>query len=233
MADGDGLLVGMLGDDAGIKGANRWVVAHGAESGHPQITADQVVAAPAHNVAFGAARIAVAIDAAGDFDGQHAEVSDEFAGRVEAVDVEDGGGQDGGGDGADAGDGIEMIGRGQSVIGRCQQIFQAFLACATIPQLADLIAHEFLDRGALERGDRSAGSFEQGGDVLMRQVRNLGELWFVFLGHSSANSLKLRDGDTPGPDGTAFPPSTHFLSLCSRCRMLLRAKKSRPAGTHM
>jgi hypothetical protein len=70
MANGDGFLVGVLGDDAGIEGAHGGVVLHGAEARHPQIAADQIVAAPAHDVALRSAWLAVAIDAAGRFDGK-------------------------------------------------------------------------------------------------------------------------------------------------------------------
>jgi hypothetical protein len=52
----------------------------------------------AHDPAAWAACLAVAIDAAADLDGQDAQVGHQFAGRREAVDVEDEGGEDGGGD---------------------------------------------------------------------------------------------------------------------------------------
>ena len=44
-----------------------------------------------------------------NFDGQDAEVSDQFAGGLEAIDVEDEGGEHGGGDIAEAGDGVEVV----------------------------------------------------------------------------------------------------------------------------
>jgi hypothetical protein len=46
VADGDGLLVGMPGNRAGIQGADGGVATDGAAGGHPQV--------PAHPVAAGA-----------------------------------------------------------------------------------------------------------------------------------------------------------------------------------
>ena len=88
VADGDGFVVGMLGDDARIEGADGGIETDGAQGRHPEIAAHEVVAALAHDVAPSGAGPAVAIDAGADFDGHDAEVGDEFAGRVEAVDVE-------------------------------------------------------------------------------------------------------------------------------------------------
>jgi transposase len=59
---GDGLLVGMLGDDARVQETNGGVARDGAQGGHPEIAAHQIVAAAAHDVAFGRAGVAVAID---------------------------------------------------------------------------------------------------------------------------------------------------------------------------
>ena len=49
VADGDARLVGVLGADALIKRPDGGVVLRGAEGGHPEIAADQVVAAPGHD----------------------------------------------------------------------------------------------------------------------------------------------------------------------------------------
>jgi hypothetical protein len=54
MADGDGFLVRMLGDDAGVQSSYSRIEAYGAHAGHPQVAADQVVALATHDVAFGA-----------------------------------------------------------------------------------------------------------------------------------------------------------------------------------
>src|SRR5262249_60674795 len=75
-----------------------------------------------------AAGVAAAVDAAGHRDRQRAEVGDELGGAGEALDVEDEGRQHGRRDGADAGDGGQVVGRRQGVVGVGQQLFQAFLA---------------------------------------------------------------------------------------------------------
>ena len=143
VADGDGFLVGMFGDDTCVEGAHGGVVAHGAEGGHPEVATHQVVATPGHDVAFGNARLAIAIDAGADLDGHDAEVGDELVGRLEAVDVANEGGEDGGGDCADAGNGVEMVWVGKLTIRVHQGFFQAQLACAHVAQLTHLVAHEF------------------------------------------------------------------------------------------
>ena len=117
VAEGDGLVTGVLGDDAAVQGAHRRVAAHRRQGGHPQVAAHQIVAAPAHDVATRPPRLAVASNAAGHLEGQHAEGGDEFVGTVEAVDVEEEGREHGGGDGADARDGVEVVGLGQRPIG--------------------------------------------------------------------------------------------------------------------
>ena len=45
------------------------IALHGRESGHPQVTAHQVIAAFAHDVTVRFARLSVAIDAAAHFHG--------------------------------------------------------------------------------------------------------------------------------------------------------------------
>src|SRR5205807_7869360 len=88
--------------------------------GHPQVAAHQVVAALTPDVAVGAPGLAVAIDAAGHLDGERAEGGDALVGGVEAVAVEDEGRPHGGGDGADARDGVEGRGPGPvPVAGGC------------------------------------------------------------------------------------------------------------------
>src|SRR5712664_1651632 len=109
MADRDGLLVGMLGNDALVQGPHRRVEANGRQAGHPEIAPYQVIAPWAHDVAARPAGLAVAIDAAADLEGQSAEVGDELVRRLEAVDVEDEGGEDGGRDVTDARDAIDLI----------------------------------------------------------------------------------------------------------------------------
>jgi hypothetical protein len=81
-----------------------------------------------------------AIAAGADLDGHRAKVGDEFRGRLEAVDIEDKGGEHRGGDGAIAGNRVEMVWFGQSVIGVGHGFFQAQLTCVGVAQLADLIA---------------------------------------------------------------------------------------------
>jgi hypothetical protein len=87
MADGDRPLLGMLGNHAQVERPGRRVTGHGAQGGHPQVAAHQVVAARRHDLAFRAARFAVAIGATRHFDRQRAEILDQLVGRLEAVDV--------------------------------------------------------------------------------------------------------------------------------------------------
>ena len=163
----------MLGDDARVKSADGGIETHGAEGGHPEIAAHEVVAASAHDVAFGGAGLAVAIDAGADFDRHGAEIGDELVGGVEAVDVENESGENGGGDFAEAGDGVEMVGLGESAIGVDQGIFQAQLTCPHVAQLADLVAHELGDGVVVERSDGGVRVFEKRVDVLVGQIGNL------------------------------------------------------------
>ena len=74
----------------------------------PQVAADQVVAFGRHVHRAGRQRIAVLIDARAVLLGKDAEIADEMIGRVEAVDVDDLGDEDGGGGLADAGDGDDL-----------------------------------------------------------------------------------------------------------------------------
>jgi len=195
--DGDGLVVGVLGDHATVEGAHGRVKAHGRQGGHPQVAAHQVVAAPAHDVAARPARLAVAIDAAAHLDGERAEVGDELAGGVEAVDVEDEGGEDGGGDGADARDGVEVIGLRQAAIGPNQQVFQAFLPGVAIAELSDLIAQQFLGGRPGQRGDRGACVSEQRGDVLVGEVGDGGEIVFGRGGEELGGGVAMDEFEDP------------------------------------
>src|SRR5262249_45198682 len=77
VADGDGLLLRMLGDQARVQRLDRRVTAAGAERGHPQVAADQVVAAPAHDEAAWGAGLTVPLDTTGHLDRQHTEVGDQ------------------------------------------------------------------------------------------------------------------------------------------------------------
>jgi hypothetical protein len=89
VADGDGFLVGMLGHHPGVQRPHGGVATDRRQGGHPQVAAHQVVAAPAHDKTAGGAGLAIALDAAGDLDGQRAEEGDQLAGAGEAVDVHD------------------------------------------------------------------------------------------------------------------------------------------------
>ena len=124
MADGDAGLVGVLGTDALIERADRGVVLGGAQGGHPQIAADQVVAALGHDHADGQARLAVAIDAAGGLHRKNTEKACQLGGQDKTVRIDDLGGEDRGGDRADAGDGVQVVGR-QLAIGFDQQFFES------------------------------------------------------------------------------------------------------------
>ncbi len=151
----------------------------------------------AHDVAARRAGLAVAINAAGHLDGQHAEVGDQFAGRLEAVDVEDEGGQHGRGDFADAGDGVEVVGPRQGAVGVNQQVFQAFLPGGGVTELADLVAQQLLDGRAVQGGDGGAGVLKQGGDVGVRQVRDIGEVGGRCLGEASGGGEAVDQVEDP------------------------------------
>ena len=127
VADGDGLVLGVLGDHPPIQRPHRRVDLHRRQRRHPQVAAHQVVAALAHHVTPDAARLAVAVDAAGHLDGQHPEVGHQLARSLETLDVQDERRQHRRGDGADAGDGVEVVGLGQGAIRRNQQPLQALL----------------------------------------------------------------------------------------------------------
>ena len=91
----------------------------------------------------GGAGLAIALDAAGDLDGQRAEEGDQLAGAGEAVDVHDEGREHGRGDVADAAEGVQVVGLRQRALGGNQQVFQAFLPRAGIAELAHLLADQF------------------------------------------------------------------------------------------
>ena len=80
VADGDAGLVRMLGADALIERPNGGVVPGSAEGGHPQVAADQVVAALGYDHADGQAGVAVPIDTAGGLDGKNTEVACKLGG---------------------------------------------------------------------------------------------------------------------------------------------------------
>jgi hypothetical protein len=50
------------------------------------------------------------------------------------------------------------------------------LPCGAIAQLPNVIAEQFLGDGANERADRAPSVFQQGGAMLLGQIRNRGEL---------------------------------------------------------
>ena len=130
-------------------------------------------------------------------DGQDAEVGDQLAGRLEAVDVEDEGGQHGGGDGADAGDGVEVVGLRQGAVGGNQQVFQAFLPGGGVAELADVVAHQFLDGRAGQGGDGASGVFEQRGDLGVGQIRDVGEVCWRCLGEARGGGEAVDEFEDP------------------------------------
>jgi len=67
---------------ARIKGANGGIVPHSGQRGHPQVRRTRSLPARLHDVAFGAARPAIAIDATGRFDGQDAEYLTSLPGSL-------------------------------------------------------------------------------------------------------------------------------------------------------
>ena len=197
VADGDGLLLRMLGDQARVQRLDRRVTAAGAERGHPQVAADQVVAAPAHDEAAWGAGLTVPLDTTGHLDRQHTEVGDQLAGHREAVAVEEEGGQHGRGDGAAAGNGVEVVGLRRGAIGRNQQGFQAFLACADVAELADLLANQRRGRGAVERGDRRAGQVEERGHVLVGERGDGSEVGGRGLGQQPGGGIAVDEFEHP------------------------------------
>ena len=161
---------------APVQGPHCRVALHRGESRHPQVTPHQVIAAFAHHVAARSTRLPVAFDAAAHLDRQHAKIGDQFARRFEAVDVEDEGRQHGGADRPDAGNGVEVVGRGQTAVGADEQAFQAFDPGDGVAQLPHLVAHQLCRGWARQRGDRTACLFEQPGDVRLGQVGDAGQI---------------------------------------------------------
>src|SRR5262249_60145004 len=96
----------------------------------------------------------------GDFDRQHTEISDQFARRLEAVAVDHEGGEHRGRDFADARNGVAVVDVGGGVEGGNQEVFQAFLPCPDVAELADLLAHQVLNDGTAERGTGGARVIE-------------------------------------------------------------------------
>src|SRR5262249_37093733 len=110
-----------------------------------------------------------------DLDRQRAEVRDQLGRGGEPVDVEDERRQNGGGDGADARDGRQVVVRRQRVVGVDQQVFQAFLPRAGVAQLAHLVADEFLHGRAALRRDGRPGVFQQRLDLVVGQIRDVAQ----------------------------------------------------------
>src|SRR5262249_16872149 len=135
VTDGDGRLVGMLGAHARVERLASRVEGRGAQGRHPEGAGRQVVAATTDDVGVRRRGIAVAIDAAGYFDRQRAKIGHQLARGAYRVNVADEGGEDAGGDLAEALDGIEVIRLGQPAIGRDQQAFQAFLPGGAVAHL--------------------------------------------------------------------------------------------------
>ena len=69
-----------------------------------------------------------------------------------------------------------MVDLRQGAVGGNEQVFQAFLPCAGVAELSDVVAHQFLDRRSLQGGDGGAGVFEQGGGLGVGQIRDIGEV---------------------------------------------------------
>src|SRR4029079_3607164 len=98
---------------------------------------------------------------AGGFDRHDAEILDQFVGVIKAVDVDDEGGEDGGGDVADARNRGKMVVFGKAVDGFGEQNCRAFWTSAAIAQLADLVADKFLGGRSVERSDGRSRGREQ------------------------------------------------------------------------
>jgi hypothetical protein len=107
--------------------------------------------------------LAVPLDPAGRFRRQRAEGRDPLPGRVKPADVEDEGGEDGRGNGPDAGDGVEVVRTREGSPGGHEQRFQAFLPGLDGAEVADPVADQFLRGRAGERADRGPRVVEQRG----------------------------------------------------------------------
>ena len=168
VAEGEARLVGVLGAHTLVERPHRGIMLDGTQGGHVQVAADQVVTAWGHDHSFGSAGLAIAIDAAGGFDGKDAEMANQLAGLGEAVVADHLGSENGGGNFAEANDSVEVVGLGELSIGGNQQFFQGFVADVGILELAGQVADQFLSDRPGQRGDGRMRLFQQGGDVLMR-----------------------------------------------------------------
>jgi hypothetical protein len=93
-------------------------------------------------------------------------VANQLSRLDEAVRVDDLGGEDGGGDRADAGDGVEMVGR-QLAIGANQQFFQEFLANVGLLDLSGQVADHGFGSGVGKGGHRGPGLLQERGNPLL------------------------------------------------------------------
>src|SRR5262249_10838385 len=128
---------------------------------------------------------------------QHAEICDQFVRRREAVGVSQEGGEHGGGDGADARDGVEVVSVGEGAVGGNQQVFQAFLPGAAVAELADLFADQLLGGRSLERGNGGAGVVEERGHVPLGHIRDIGEFCWRRRGEPPGGGVAVDEFEHP------------------------------------
>ena len=174
MADGD-IAAFALGFEAGIQGAEGGVVADAGACGVPQIMANQIVSLGRHHQGARRQRIAFLVDAGTVLFGKDPEIADEVVGTGEAVDVDDLGGEDGGGGAADAGDGdqLAVAGRGQIGEGGVEQYTHVLLGVFAVPHFGDEGADQRAGDIAPERTDRRLGRLVQGLGRLLGQIGNV------------------------------------------------------------
>ncbi len=66
-----------------------------------------------------------------------------------------------------------------------------------VAELADLVAQQLLDGRAVQGGDGGAGVFEQGGDLGVRQVRDIGEVGGRCLGEAWGGGEAVDEFEDP------------------------------------
>ena len=129
------------------------VEADGRLGGHPQQTADEVIAFVTHVATADEQRISLLVDAGRILLGEHAEVIDQRLGRLEAVDGNDLGDQGRGGPSADAGDRQQLVMATcrQRVESLLQQFSQFLFRTSALTDFVDQMAHELFCEQASER----------------------------------------------------------------------------------
>ena len=89
------------------------------------------------------------------------------------------------------------LARGRPAVGGNQQVFQAFLPGAVVADLPDVVAHQLLDGRAGQGSDGGLGVFEQGADLGVGQIRDIGEVCWGCLGEALGGGEAVDEFEDP------------------------------------